>query len=130
MATDAADARLRAAGVGVVRRELDPRLLATDRLLQRWAVSIGSGLPSDKWDERTLARPPPLDDETAILVDRCVMKAPRKIRLLTIAWYKTPQPERVIAQRLRLSRNDVRLEWFAAVGYFRATFSSIGLDVD
>lgn len=112
-----------------MRRDLDPRLLATDRLLQRWAVSIGSGLPSEKWDERAIARPPPLDDETAILVDRCVMKAPRHVRLLTIAWYKTPQPERVIAQRLRLQRDDVRLEWFAAVTYFRSAFSRIGLDV-
>lgn len=31
-------------------RMLDEELLGTDRVLQRWAISVGSGMPVEDWD--------------------------------------------------------------------------------
>lgn len=83
-------------------------LLSTDRILQRWAVSIGSGLPSDEWDDRPVAKPPRLDDETAIIVDQCVLHSPPRTRSLVTAWYRTPKPREVIAHGLGM--NQTKLE--------------------
>src|SRR5687768_11937827 len=66
---------------------LDPVLVPTVRLLERWAVSQGS-------DEFLIAyyeipqrsRPPPLDDEMAIKVDRLVMAQPYQTREFTKRW--------------------------------------------
>lgn len=82
---------------------LPKELLPTDRILQRWDVSMGSGLPSDEWDDRPSSKPPPLDEATAVVVDQIILKLPRRTNLVVVSWYRTPEPTEVIARRLNVS---------------------------
>lgn len=82
-------------------------LVSTDRILQRWDVSIGSGLPSDFWDDLPVARLPPLDDVVTSVVDQIILHAPKHKRRIIVAWYRTPKPIEAIARDLRISDDDV-----------------------
>lgn len=84
---------------GVLPRDLLP----TDRILQRWDVSIGTGLPSERWDDTKRARPTPLDDDTATIVDQIILKLPKLTHQVIVAWYRTPEPTEVIARKLKMS---------------------------
>jgi hypothetical protein len=89
---------------------LEPEILVIDRILQRWAVSIGTGLPSEVWDDSiAVARPPPLDDDCAILVDRCILGLPARYNLVINLWYRKPIPTRGIAKRLNLDDTGLLL---------------------
>lgn len=99
--------------------QLDAELMPTDRILQRWAASVGNGLPSDYWDDSPKSRPPPLDEETAIIVDQVVLHAPRRQQVVIRQWYKTSGASSVIAETLGVSRTGLYLEWRAALGYVR-----------
>ena len=90
-----------------VRFSLPRELITTDRVLQRWAVSVGSGLPAEYWDDQGKAKPPPLPDDVAIDVDQRILHAPPKTRDLVTRWYKTPNPVEVIAERLGCSPRTV-----------------------
>jgi len=105
---------------------LSPVLIPVDRILQRWAVSIGSGLPTDVWDDSRVARPPPLDDDSAIILDRIVLHAPRRERRVIVLWYRTPAPTAVIAKRLNLGKTSLKLELHAAQFYVRAHIIACG----
>lgn len=87
---------------------LPRKLIMTDRILQRWAVSTGSGLPSEEWDDKPKAKLPPLPDDVAIDVDQCILSAPPRTKDLVTKWYKTPEPTRVIATRLRMSERNLK----------------------
>lgn len=86
---------------------LPKALLPTDRILQRWDVSIGTGLPSDAWDDTKKARPPPLDDDIATIVDQIILHLPRRTNQVIVAWYRTPEPTEVIASRLKMSQRSL-----------------------
>lgn len=81
---------------------LPKELVPSDRILCRWAVSVGAGLPSEDWDDRPISRVPPLDDGTAVVVDQIVMHSPPKTRKFIKLWYKTPLPVPQIAQRMHI----------------------------
>lgn len=87
--------------------------------MQRWAVSVGGGLPTDIWDDTPISKPPPLPEDMALVVDRCVMHAPRRQRLVLMLWYRTPQPTEVIARRINRQHGDLRIELSAALGHMR-----------
>ena len=71
---------------------LEPELVPVDRIMLRWAVANGSGLPSDRWDDNPRqSKPPPLDDDTALVVDRLILKCPVKTRTILQKWYCTPK---------------------------------------
>lgn len=108
-----------AAGAG---EQLDYGLMSIDRIEQRWAVSIGAGLPSDAYDDSPSARPSPLDDVTAIIVDQINLKAPAEYAFLLRAWYKSPMPATAIGENLGLNRNDTYRAWKAALSYLRYRF--------
>jgi len=93
--------KLRRSPFGISPYELAPRLKPVDRICQRWAVSIGDGLPNWAWDMPTKSRPPPLDDDTAIVVDQIIMKrcAPASRRLL-VKWYRSDAPVSAIADQM------------------------------
>src|SRR5690606_21827753 len=109
-----------------VRFVLPRELITTDRVLQRWAVSIGLGLPSEDWDDTPKAKPPPLSDDVAIVVDECVLKAPPKTRELVSRWYKTPHPVEVMARRLRCSARNVYKMHSIALHFMRWRFENTG----
>lgn len=122
----------RAVGLEILRggnyqlRQLDEELMPTDRVLQRWAVSVGMGLATQEWDDRPVSRPPPLDDATAIVVDQAILRGTPRYRALVRGWYKTPTPSTTIAEALGLSRAGLYLEWRCSLFYFRHEFKQTG----
>lgn len=86
---------------------LPRELVTTDRILQRWAVSIGLGLPTEAWDDQRKCLPPPLSDDIAIIVDQCILHSPPKTKELVTRWYKTPNPVEAIARRLKMTPRNV-----------------------
>lgn len=103
--------------------ELPPELLPTDRILLRWAASVGDGSKEDPaWQEIIRARFTQLPDSVAIVVDQLVLRSP--YRTLTELWYRTPQPREVIAQRMRLNEDKVYPCWRAALKHYRAFFET------
>lgn len=105
---------------------LPRELITTDRVLQRWAVSIGLGLPSEEWDDTPRAKPPPLSDDVAIEVDQIVLKSPPRTKELVTRWYKTPQPVEVIGRKLRISHRKVYQAHSVCLYYIRNRFESSG----
>jgi hypothetical protein len=100
-------------------------LFTTDRILQRWAVSIGSGLPTETWDEIPRAKLPPLPDDIAILIDRTVLKAPRRQRMIINMWYRSAAPTQVMARRLNLSTTSLKAEMNGALAWCREKFLAL-----
>lgn len=90
-----------------VKFALARELITTDRILQRWAASSGSGLPTDKWDDSRRAKPTPLPDDVAIVVDRCILGTPERMKELIQRWYRSPQPREVIARELGISVGNI-----------------------
>lgn len=110
--------------------DLPYALRPVDRIMQRWAVSIGSGLPQEVWDDTPQSKPPPLDDDMAVKVDRIVVKAhPRTYRLLW-QWYRTPLPRGAIARMLNIRRGDLNLELTSALTYLRVQFMKAAIPLD
>ena len=106
---------------------MPPELLSTDYVMRRWALSVGSGLPTEVWDDALSGRLDPLDDATAIVVDRIVMKSPpRKVRRVIVTWYRTPVPPVEIAKRLRVEEWQLPLRLTAALCYMSLNFKESG----
>ncbi|HZP86613.1 MAG TPA: hypothetical protein VFB54_07310 [Burkholderiales bacterium] len=59
---------------------IDPDLFATERIMQRWGVGEGSGLPATNPDVYLIAQLPPLDDRTQEKVSDIVKGSPPSIR--------------------------------------------------
>lgn len=78
-------------------------LITTDRIMQRWVVAGGADMPTPLWDDARKSKPPPLDDESAIIVERIYNHSPPKSKRVLKGWYLTPQPTRVIASELGMS---------------------------
>lgn len=99
---------------------LDPELVPVDRIMLRWAVANGSGLPANRWDDNPRqSKPPPLDDDTALVVDRLVLKCPEKTRIILQKWYCTPEPVHIIAERLKMSRRALYTGWGLSLNFIR-----------
>lgn len=98
---------------------MEPRLVAVDRILQRWVVSIAGGLASEVWDDTPAARPPPLDEECAVIIDQMVLHAPKRKRRVINCWYRKPWPTRLIARKLAVSERGLYLELRASLDYIR-----------
>lgn len=121
------DATLRAiAGEREVRGALPRELITTDRVLQRWAVGSGSGLPSDDWDDTPRAKPPPLPDDVAITVDQCIEQAPERTQKLIHLWYRTPKPREVIALEIGISKRNVYRVRNIYLAFMRGRFEGSG----
>lgn len=112
-----------------VRHSLHEDLLTTDRIMLRWAVSVAGGVPVDVWDDTLVAKPPPLPDDVAVLVDQAVMKAPRPYggrHGLLHAWYRTPEPVEVIGRRFNCRGSDLRVELSAALAHMKSQLLQTG----
>lgn len=106
--------------------QLDQELMPTDRIMQRWAVSIGAGLPSDEWEQTPKARPTPLDDESSMIVDHIVQRAPMRYRTLLLPWYKGTGSSTTIQERLGVSRRGLYFEWRCSLFYMRQEIQRAG----
>lgn len=103
------------ATTGVIPREL----LTTNRLMERWAVANGSGLPSERWDETRAAKPPPLDDDSALVVDRIVLSCPPKTHRIVVGWYCRPLPTIEIARQLGMSPRSLEKAWLLSLNFLK-----------
>jgi hypothetical protein len=110
------------AATGVIPREL----LTTDRVLQRWAVDSGTGLPSDFWDDTPKSRAVPLDGDTWLVVDREVRTSPASTKRIIVAWYCTAAPTKVIAERLGFSREKLYVAVGIALNFMKYRFEGAG----
>lgn len=111
---------------------LDPELVPTDRVCERYAVSIGDGLPSDKWADERPSRFTELDPETAIKVDRIIIDMKRSIpkyHRIFCQWYRTSLPRKEIAKNVGIPRSTLYLEWRCLLWYLRGRFQESGIDV-
>jgi hypothetical protein len=100
-----------------------PEFATTDRICQRWAVSVGMGLPTDVWMDGVASRPPPLDDDTSIVVDQAVLKSPEKTRRVIVKWYRTQLPQAVIAEQLNLTERTLVVAWKLSLNYLQWRFA-------
>jgi|SRR6185503_5761955 len=99
-------------------------LAGTDRVLQRWAVSVGDGLTDMPWADLPKAKVPVLDDQMAIVVDQLILRSPPRTRELTELWYRTPMPREALARKLHVHKDTLYVRWNSALYYFRARFES------
>lgn len=103
------------------RMDIELDLMPADRVFQRWATSVGSGLPTERWSE-THTQVPPLPDDAAIAVDRHICRSPERVRRFIHAWYRSHDASSVIASRFGLSREGVYLYWRSVLWQSRAAF--------
>lgn len=106
------------ATTGVIPQEL----LTTDRIMQRWAVANGSGLPTERWDDSRVSRVPPLDDDTAILVEGIVNKCPPKTNKIIVLWYCKPLPTSEIARLAGMSPRSLEKAWVLSLHFLKYKF--------
>lgn len=106
---------------------LDLELMPTHRVLERWAVGSGDGIPSDEWDDsRKSSRMPPLDDATHIVVDQTIMKGQSPYKPLVRQWYCGTGSTTTMAERFGLNRSGLYFEWRCSLFYFRDRFRATG----
>jgi hypothetical protein len=110
---------------------LDPVLVPTDRLLERWAVSQGSDEYLTGWDEvPARSRPTPLPDDLAIVVDQAILHSTVQARNFVQRWYMRPgESVTVLAKALGLHRDTVHMRWRSTLWYMRRRFIEANLDV-
>lgn len=121
-------------------KRLNPQRAPVDRIMQRWSVGEGSGLPytSDELDMAaqaaaeqadTFAAPPakspPLDDETQIIVDRVVIRSPKETKYLIRQWYCSTKAVQVIAADCGVHRSHIYRRWHDALDYLRYRFEIV-----
>lgn len=125
-----------AAAVGSRLRQVDPFFATTDRIMQRWAVGHGSGLPKtdEDWDKAAAkaldadvfspepARPPGLDDATQVVIDGILRRSPLAIREFVRQWWLSDVPCVVLAEQRAIRHEDIYDEWRAVLGYLRQEF--------
>ena len=99
-----------------------PEFATTDRICQRWAVSVGTGLQSDKWQDGGKTPPPPLDDDTAIVVDQIILRCPESTKRVIVKWYRTNLPNTVIAQQLHLTPRTLETAWKLSLNFLQWKF--------
>lgn len=99
-------------------------LKTTDWIMHRWAASIGDGLYDVPWDDVPRSKVPPLNDQTAIVVDQLIMQSGPNTKKLMGLWYRTNLPKTVIARRIGVHRDTIYVHWNAALWYFRDKFIS------
>lgn len=83
----------------------EDEIRVVDRILQRWAVSVSGGAPAP-WADTVASKPPPLPEDLAMIVDQCVLHAPGNLPKLLSLYYRTPQPNQVIALKCTLRHED------------------------
>jgi hypothetical protein len=103
-------------------RLLDRDLLGTDRICQRWAISIGSGMAVEQWEETPVSRLSPLDDTSAILVDRIILKSPRALKAVIIPWYRGTSAAANLHIKLGITRPELHDRWRDSLRSLRRHF--------
>lgn len=102
---------------------IEPELIPVDRIMQRYWVANGNGLPTLAWDDNPrYSKPPPLDDDTATVVDRIVIHLPPKTKKIVVSWYGSPAPTHVIAENMGMSPRSLEKGWELALNFLKWKF--------
>lgn len=101
--------------------DIEADLMPADRILQRWARSVGCGMPDPVWDG-TQSRPNELPPDAAIWVDRYVCSRPDRMRKFLHSWYRGQDASAVIAKRFNVGRDEVYTLWRATLIAVRQDF--------
>jgi len=102
--------------------DIDADLMPTDRILQRWARSVGCGLPEEAWDGTPQSRPPELPPDAAIWVDRYLCRSHERMRKFLHSWYRGQDASAVIAKRFNVGRDAVYQLWRDYLAVCREAF--------
>lgn len=120
-------------------RQLPLDLLTTDRIMLRWAISIGDGFSEYRDNDRPTGLDV-LDDHTAMVVDHTYMQmcycpnarnASRREDIeheyacpnpLLFGWYKTSLPIMVMSRRLDMTDDVLLMRWRSALHYLLEQF--------
>lgn len=119
----------------VIRRitranSLDPRLLPTDRHMQRWAVGQGTGLPNDERALYPRANLTPLPTGESIATDQVVLAAPGYWRRFVVLWYRSDCSVDQLREQLgNISRDRVFDERRLVLAYLLGRLTSVGIRV-
>lgn len=103
---------------------IPPELLTTNRVMERWATANGCGLPTERWDDSRVSKAPPLDDDTALLVDTIVRSCPPKTNRIVVMWYCKPLPTVQIAEKLGMSPRSLEKSWLLSLNFLKWKFES------
>jgi hypothetical protein len=99
-----------------------PELATTHRVCQRWAVSIGTGMPTEQWQDGVASRPPPLDDPTSTVVDQIILKSPKKTSRLIRGWYCTTIAQPALAAQFNLTGRTLIVAWHLSLLFLQYRF--------
>lgn len=109
---------------------LDPRLLPTDRHMQRWAVGQGTGLPNDERALYPRANLTPLPQSESIVTDQVVLAAPGYWRRFVVLWYRSDcSVDQLRAELGGISRDRVFDERRLVLAYLLGRLSSVGIRI-
>jgi len=103
------------------RLDIELDLMPTDRIFQRWARSVGAGIPAEQWSD-THTQASELPPGAAIFVDQYICHSPHQVRQFLHAWYRGQDPSAEIARRFGFSREGVYLHWRAVLWSAKAVF--------
>lgn len=104
---------------------LSPELVPVDRIMQRYWVANGNGTQVDVWDDNPrYSRPPPLDDDTATVVDRIFVSLGPIARKLLEDWYGSPLPTYVIAKKLKMSQRTLEQAHAMEMNFMKRRFEN------
>jgi hypothetical protein len=107
---------------------LDPRFRAVDRYLWRWAVSHGSGLPCFD-DIVHEAKPPPLPDDEAVLLDELIRNSPSWMRNFVVMWFRSDCSIHQIAERLQIRLRGVYEQRLVALARVDGLLQGAGIRI-
>jgi hypothetical protein len=120
-------------------RGLQPALVPTDRLLERWGISMtgysgGPHLARDPLSEIASrpqpARMPPLPDDLAAHVEHIVLTGERTAQRFVRRWYlRRWESVSSLARDLGVHREVIYGHWNATLWYMRNRFLTAELDV-
>lgn len=102
--------------------DIEADLLPADRIYQRWARSVGCGLPEEAWDG-VQSRPTELPTDAAIWVDRYVCTRADRMRKFIHSWYRGQDASAVIANRFNVGRDAVYMLWRDYLAISREDFA-------
>jgi hypothetical protein len=108
---------------------LDPRLMPTDRHMQRWAVGQGSGIPDP---ERALfleSRLTPLDLDVDVLTDQIVLSSPDHWRRFLVRWYRSDCSVEQLAAELGMARDKLFIERRIVLAYLLGRLTACGIRI-
>lgn len=108
---------------------LDPRLMPTDRHMQRWAVGQGDGFPASDRAMYPISRLTPLAPDVDIATDQVVLSSPPHWRRFTVRWYRSDCSIDQLASEFGLRRDKLFVERRLVLAYLLGRLTAAGVRI-